>query len=90
MSRGRREPVYGTVPITGQWALRAACRGKPTNWWYPGADVDRAAAEWAKTICARCPVRLPCLEHALRYKEIGIWGGLTESERDRMKWRGAA
>jgi WhiB family redox-sensing transcriptional regulator len=30
----------------------------------------------AKAICARCPVRLPCLEGALARREPwGVWGG---------------
>ena len=33
-------------------------------------------------MCARCPVRQPCLEYALSNRIVsGIWGGLTERER---------
>jgi WhiB family redox-sensing transcriptional regulator len=37
----------------------------------------------AKQICAGCPVRGDCLEHALASRELafGIWGGLTAAER---------
>src|SRR5207249_7912786 len=36
----------------------------------------------AKRVCAECPVRQQCLEHALALPEqFGIWGGLTELER---------
>jgi WhiB family redox-sensing transcriptional regulator len=36
----------------------------------------------AKAICARCPVRIECLEYAIRIREPhGIWGGLNELER---------
>ena len=36
----------------------------------------------AKSICATCPVRTPCLDFALEIREPhGIWGGLNESER---------
>jgi WhiB family redox-sensing transcriptional regulator len=36
----------------------------------------------AKGICARCPVRIECLEYAVRIREPhGIWGGLNELER---------
>ena len=36
----------------------------------------------AKAICARCPVRIECLEYAVRIREPhGIWGGLNELER---------
>jgi len=36
----------------------------------------------AKSICAACPVRIECLEYAVRIREPhGIWGGLNEIER---------
>ena len=39
----------------------------------------------AKKICAKCPVKNTCLEHALRTPEVfGIWGGLTELERSKL------
>lgn len=49
---------------------------------YPSTDE---LAEEAKVVCAECPVRQPCLEHALSGRERdGVWGGLTERERRRI------
>ena len=42
----------------------------------------------AKRICAQCTVRAECLEYALKNDErFGIWGGLSERERRRMRRR---
>ena len=44
----------------------------------------------AKTICASCPVRQPCLMSALATgQEFGIWGGYDEGERGLLhrRWR---
>lgn len=36
----------------------------------------------AKAVCAACPVRAECLDHALtRSEPHGVWGGLTVRER---------
>ena len=36
----------------------------------------------AKVICSRCPVRIDCLEYAIRIREPhGVWGGMSEAER---------
>jgi len=36
----------------------------------------------AKAVCARCPARVECLEHALTTPErYGVWGGMGEDER---------
>lgn len=40
----------------------------------------------AKRICLGCEVRNECLEYALQKDErFGIWGGLSERERRKLK-----
>ena len=40
----------------------------------------------AKKTCLGCPVRHECLQYALDHDErFGIWGGLSERERRRLK-----
>jgi WhiB family transcriptional regulator, redox-sensing transcriptional regulator len=66
------------------WRKRAACRGLDSEIFYPDTEDEIDALE-AKSVCAQCPVRQPCLEHALAHREReGIWGGTTERERRRI------
>lgn len=65
------------------WHDRANCAGEDPAVFFlePGDTADAARA-----ICAACPVRLDCLEHALDNGErFGIWGGFTEPERRQMR-----
>jgi WhiB family transcriptional regulator, redox-sensing transcriptional regulator len=40
----------------------------------------------AKKICASCEVKSQCLEYALKNDErFGIWGGLSERERRKLR-----
>ncbi|WP_223694656.1 WhiB family transcriptional regulator [Leifsonia poae] len=42
----------------------------------------------AKRICSSCEVRSQCLEYALANDErFGIWGGLSERERRKLRKR---
>lgn len=42
----------------------------------------------AKKICSSCEVRAQCLEYALHNDErFGIWGGLSERERRKLRKR---
>lgn len=42
----------------------------------------------AKKICSSCEVRAHCLEYALENDErFGIWGGLSERERRKLRKR---
>lgn len=64
------------------WKQLGRCRGVDPEIFYPVNEDD---ATEAKEICVLCPVREPCLEHALGHREKhGVWGGLTERERRRV------
>ena len=39
----------------------------------------------AMNICKECNVRNHCLEYSLHWEPFGIWGGLTEGARERMR-----
>jgi len=73
-----------------------ACIGKPTSWWFPtvnnrsSSDDRREAREGAKNaivICNGCAVKDACLTYSLEWEPVGIWGGLPESDRNRMRRR---
>lgn len=60
------------------WRTLAACRGLRPHPFYSEDPTDEARA---KSICARCSVAAECGEAG--HGEPGIWGGLTERERQR-------
>jgi WhiB family redox-sensing transcriptional regulator len=68
------------------WWVRAACRGTDAPEFFPedfrpGPDREAALAT-ARKVCASCPVRQRCLQHAIAWHEPkGVWGGLTAAER---------
>jgi WhiB family redox-sensing transcriptional regulator len=72
---------------TPAWQFRAACRGEDASLFFAPGYFERKEEKelrevGAKAICARCPVRVDCLEYALRIREPhGVWGGLNEMER---------
>jgi WhiB family transcriptional regulator, redox-sensing transcriptional regulator len=77
------------------WESAAACRGADPEVFFPPSSATPEASEVrrAKAICARCPVRLPCRLEGLRHEQLaGVWGGLTETERqaERAQWARSA
>ena len=57
------------------------CCEDPELWF---TDTETAVAR-AKAICNRCPKLASCRAHALNTRERhGVWGGLTEAERDAL------
>jgi WhiB family redox-sensing transcriptional regulator len=68
------------------WQERALCAQTDQEAFFPEKG---GSTREAKRICASCEVRAECLEYALAFDErFGIWGGLSERERRRLK-RGA-
>lgn len=67
------------VPRRPSWFKFARCRGVSSDLFFE-EGVKRLVIE-GKSYCYRCPVRVDCLEHAIDHDEIGLWGGMTTSER---------
>lgn len=63
---------------------RAACKGKPTSWFYP-EQHDPHHGTQARAVCATCPVRGECLAAALERSEHGFWGGKSVMERKELR-----
>lgn len=70
--------------VSSQWRQYARCLGVDPDLFYPPSDSEDAS-DAAKAVCMVCPVREPCLEHAITAREReGVWGGLSERERRRL------
>jgi WhiB family redox-sensing transcriptional regulator len=66
-----------------QWQERALCAQTDPEAFFPEKG---GSTREAKRICLGCEVRDRCLEYALAHDErFGIWGGLSERERRRLK-----
>ncbi len=66
-----------------RWQERANCLGLDPDLFFPERG---ASTRDAKSVCRGCDVRPECLEYALAQGEKhGIWGGLSERERRRVR-----
>jgi WhiB family redox-sensing transcriptional regulator len=65
------------------WQERALCAQTDPEAFFPEKG---GSTREAKRVCLSCEVRVECLEFALENDErFGIWGGLSERERRRVK-----
>ncbi|HXH35021.1 MAG TPA: WhiB family transcriptional regulator [Plantibacter sp.] len=65
------------------WVSQAACRTLDTRMFFP--EQGKPAGP-AKAVCRGCEVREECLAFAMRGPErFGIFGGLSEKERRRIR-----
>lgn len=65
------------------WQSRANCMGVDPDLFFPERG---ASTREAKEVCKGCVVRDECLEFALANSEkFGIWGGMSERERRRVR-----
>ncbi len=84
----------GPIADVWDWQYRGACRAvDPELFFHPegerGPRKERRESA-AKAVCARCPVLASCRAHALAVREpYGVWGGLTEDERESIVSGGA-
>lgn len=67
------------------WQDRALCAQTDPEAFFPEKG---GSTREAKKVCHSCEVRSECLEYALANDErFGIWGGLSERERRKLKKR---
>lgn len=65
------------------WQSRANCAGADPELFFPERGASLAEA---RAVCAGCTVRTECLDYALAIGEkYGVWGGLSERERRRLR-----
>lgn len=79
---GVRRPVNDDEDALA-WQADSLCAQTDPEAFFPekgGSTRD------AKKICTSCEVRLQCLDYALQNDErFGIWGGLSERERRKLR-----
>jgi WhiB family redox-sensing transcriptional regulator len=65
------------------WKDLSNCLGVYPDLFFPERG---ASTREAKEVCRGCEVRIDCLEYALQNGEkFGIWGGMSERERRRIR-----
>ena len=75
------DDVFGAAEQ--EWQEQALCAQTDPEAFFPEKG---GSTREAKRICQACAVRDECLEYALLNDErFGIWGGLSERERRRLK-----
>ena len=83
MTTSMRPGVADPAVSEPDWHDQANCLGVDPDLFFPERG---ASTREAKEVCRGCVVRLECLEYALSNGEkFGIWGGLSERERRRLR-----
>jgi WhiB family redox-sensing transcriptional regulator len=77
-------PSWPAAPAGNEsWRLDALCAETDPEAFFPEKG---GSTREAKRVCVGCDVRSECLEYALSNDErFGIWGGLSERERRRIR-----
>jgi WhiB family redox-sensing transcriptional regulator len=88
--RGMGPGIAGLLGIGSEadaqsWQEQALCAETDPEAFFPEKG---GSTREAKKICTGCEVKAQCLEYALANDErFGIWGGLSERERRRLRRR---
>jgi len=74
-----REPAKYEAPL---------CASVGGDFWFPEKEAGSSNSTemlMAKSICRRCPHQAECAEWGIQNEYFGIWGGITEGERRRIR-----
>ena len=81
------DPVGSTA-----WMEHGRCVGESDLFFAPFAERPEARVRRearARSICDKCVALLACRDYARRNRELGFWGGESESERAESEIRAA-
>lgn len=76
-----------SAPWMAPGSETALCAQTDPELFFPDSG-EWTASRRAKTVCAVCPLLTECRSWALSHPELtptGVWGGLTETERRRVR-----
>ena len=77
--------ITGIEDDASAWQASALCAQTDPEAFFPEKG---GSTREAKSVCKVCEVKQECLEYALAHDErYGIWGGLSERERRKLKRR---
>lgn len=91
----RDGPKTGVSLSFDEMPRDGACKGKPTEWFFPGGagagshasrKQEREKLVLARQVCNTCSIMNYCLEYSLRHEPIGVWGGMGEEERALLRF----
>lgn len=71
--------------IMGEWVEQAKCKDADPDEFFP--EKGGSGINTALRICKSCPVVEPCLDWAMRNERLGVWGGMSERQRYKLKKR---
>jgi WhiB family redox-sensing transcriptional regulator len=71
------------------WRQHGNCRGLDVANFYPDLYDATSIPQMAHVlaVCDGCKVLMDCLEYAIDNEALGVWGGSTPRERDRIRRR---
>lgn len=61
---------------------KANCTNAPTEWFFPTIKKGKPSSKpgsnlyKAYSVCADCKVKKECLNFAIKYNCVGVWGGI--------------
>jgi WhiB family redox-sensing transcriptional regulator len=83
------DPEHGAASSAEPEWTSAQCRREDPEVFF-SLDNERGPAKLAResaarAICARCVIQADCLAFALSRDDYGVWGGMTQEERRKLK-----
>jgi hypothetical protein len=64
---------------------QVSCSNFPDIYFPDQTEGKNAELALAKRMCGECPIRNLCVAFAMKHDVQGIWGGVTQAERNQIK-----
>lgn len=84
-SKQQRNDLANLIDAMNDAPEIPGCTNYP-DLWFPDYESPRGLDfEIINKVCGACPISVQCAEYAIKWDEVGIWGGLTTAQRQQIK-----
>lgn len=83
--KNQREDLKNLLDLSRELQPQAPCENYPDAYFSDETDNTFYATNEAKKMCQGCEIIQQCFEYAVKWDELGVWGGTSGRARQDFK-----
>lgn len=84
-SNQERKDLINLLELMDEVVGQPNCSNFPDAFFTEQGSGNNGDYEIARSLCATCPIKIDCLDFAVKHPQQGVWGGTSPAERRALR-----